>query len=84
MYILPFQEISWKGKTAFRSAPRSIIIFIHNQNSLSPTNFCLKKYFRNRSVSGKKNNINPEKPDVPLNKNDAFQKVQKRHVQEKR
>ena len=28
MYILPFQEISWKGKTAFRSAPRSIISFI--------------------------------------------------------
>lgn len=45
MYILPFQEISWKGKTAFRSAPRSIIIFIHNQNSLSPTNFCLKNIF---------------------------------------
>ena len=32
----------------------------------------------------KKLEINPEKPDVPLNKNDAFQKVQKRHVQEKR
>lgn len=31
-----------------------------------------------------KSNVNPEKPDVPLNKNDAFQKVQKRHVQEKR
>ena len=30
------------------------------------------------------NQINPEKPDVPLNKNDAFQKVQKRRVQEKR
>jgi hypothetical protein len=30
------------------------------------------------------NNVNPEKPDVPLNKNDAFQKVQKRRVQEKR
>ena len=30
------------------------------------------------------NCINPEKPDVPLNKNDAFQKVQKRRVQEKR
>ena len=30
------------------------------------------------------NLVNPEKPDVPLNKNDAFQKVQKRHVQEKR
>ncbi len=27
--------------------------------------------------------VNPEKPDVPLNKNDAFQKVQKRRVQEK-
>lgn len=33
-------------------------------------------------VGGK--NVNPEKPDVPLNKNDAFQKVQKRRVQEKR
>lgn len=31
-----------------------------------------------------KNAVNPEKPDVPLNKNDAFQKVQKRRVQEKR
>lgn len=28
--------------------------------------------------------LNPEKPDVPLNKNDAFQKVQKRRVQKKR
>lgn len=34
--------------------------------------------------SSKTININPEKPDVPLNKNDAFQKVQKRRVQEKR
>lgn len=31
-----------------------------------------------------KGHLNPEKPDVPLNKNDAFQKVQKRRVQEKR
>lgn len=31
-----------------------------------------------------KGKLNPEKPDVPLNKNDAFQKVQKRRVQEKR
>ena len=48
----------------------------------------------NRGLSGLKqynydtisidNRLNPEKPDVPLNKNDAFQKVQKRHVQEKR
>lgn len=36
-----------------------------------------------RMVIGFKS-VNPEKPDVPLNKNDAFQKVQKRHVQEKR
>ncbi|MDU0248360.1 hypothetical protein RVY68_06580 [Phocaeicola vulgatus] len=35
-------------------------------------------------VGGKKKLVNPEKPDVPLNKNDAFQKVQKRRVQEKR
>lgn len=34
------------------------------------------------NVIGEK--VNPEKPDVPLNKNDAFQKVQKRRVQEKR
>ena len=41
----------------------------------------------NRKVRGDINKIfylNPEKPDVPLNKNDAFQKVQKRRVQEKR
>ncbi|MEO4746763.1 hypothetical protein ABHY87_00840 [Phocaeicola vulgatus] len=30
------------------------------------------------------NPVNPEKPYVPLNKNDAFQKVQKRRVQKKR
>ena len=35
-------------------------------------------------VNRKGLNVNPEKPDVPLNKNDAFQKVQKRRVQEKR
>lgn len=42
-----------------------------SENRISHSVLCLKK-------------INPEKPDVPLNKNDAFQKVQKRHVQEKR
>lgn len=35
-------------------------------------------------VCGNEVRLNPEKPDVPLNKNDAFQKVQKRRVQEKR
>ena len=38
----------------------------------------------NRTTSLFKKKLNPEKPDVPLNKNDAFQKVQKRRVQEKR
>ena len=36
------------------------------------------------SYLGKRVCVNPEKPDVPINKNDAFQKVQKRRVQEKR
>ena len=39
-----------------------------------------QKFYGNRIVMF----VNPEKPDVPLNKNDAFQKVQKRRVQEKR
>ena len=38
----------------------------------------------NIKIEVKEGQINPEKPDVPLNKNDAFQKVQKRRVQEKR
>lgn len=43
-------------------------------------------YFPENNVSREQEmlNLNPEKPDVPLNKNDAFQKVQKRRVQEKR
>ena len=51
----------------------------------------MKKIENNFAVSGFVGNnaeirqfVNPEKPDVPLNKNDAFQKVQKRRVQEKR
>ena len=39
---------------------------------------------KNEGISMEQLQINPEKPDVPLNKNDAFQKVQKRRVQEKR
>ena len=35
-------------------------------------------------VDKKTKDVNPEKPYVPLNKNDAFQKVQKRRVQKKR
>ena len=42
----------------------------------------LRKDFHAMVVIDRK--VNPEKPYVPLNKNDAFQKVQKRRVQEKR
>ena len=42
----------------------------------------IRQFFLNQQTGDSK--LNPEKPDVPLNKNDAFQKVQKRHVQEKR
>lgn len=56
------------------------VIFKRGRNAFvsSNTNFVM--------VDGDKSSVqvNPEKPDVPLNKNDAFQKVQKRRVQEKR
>ena len=46
---------------------------------------CVEELQKNYlSVLQSKDFINPEKPDVPINKNDAFQKVQKRRVQEKR
>ena len=48
-----------------------------------PQNRLVKHLFLNYTI-GKGGNVNPEKPDVPINKNDAFQKVQKRRVQEKR
>ena len=54
----------------------------HHEN---PKNFIHPITDFNFSHHGKiTSKINPEKPDVPLNKNDAFQKVQKRRVQEKR
>lgn len=47
-----------------------------------------REYFREKFTIGRDRFynvlLNPEKPDVPINKNDAFQKVQKRRVQEKR
>ena len=42
------------------------------------------KYIVLWNVMKREFRLNPEKPDVPINKNDAFQKVQKRRVQEKR
>ena len=47
---------------------------------LTALQWAKKGFIPNEGTEG----INPEKPDVPLNKNDAFQKVQKRRVQEKR
>lgn len=44
------------------------------------TNYLKSRIMESLDIS----DVNPEKPDVPLNKNDAFQKVQKRRVQEKR
>lgn len=45
---------------------------------------CKKSSAYIRAIPVLQKHLNPEKPDVPLNKNDAFQKVQKRRVQEKR
>lgn len=53
----------------------SIIIPVYNRKNFLTV--CIKSLLAQSFV-------NPEKPDVPLNKNDAFQKVQKRRVQEKR
>ena len=61
-----------------KTIPYSIHIEKNNQEQYSDHPENLKSYNINRKQ------INPEKPDVPLNKNDAFQKVQKRRVQEKR
>lgn len=57
-----------------------------NNTDLPEITLFITAYNEEQVVDGKMKNcqVNPEKPDVPLNKNDAFQKVQKRHVQEKR
>lgn len=53
-------------------------------NCIIPHNIVLLGSLKERSMKNNDWKVNPEKPDVPLNKNDAFQKVQKRRVQEKR
>lgn len=56
-----------------------------NEVDAIPQRNCLNlSDLKKRRGSTQANTVNPEKPDVPLNKNDAFQKVQKRRVQEKR
>ena len=57
---------------------------IPSQNGLSSMVRCMEVSQEKGYVWIGTRSVNPEKPDVPLNKNDAFQKVQKRHVQEKR
>ena len=76
----------------FSTVPEENAVFINDQQAtvieafkdelkiILPEMAPGKYSIRVKSPSG----VNPEKPDVPLNKNDAFQKVQKRHVQEKR
>ena len=62
-----------------------ILIVDDNEDVLFALNLLLEPYAEKIKVAVTPDRIvNPEKPDVPLNKNDAFQKVQKRRVQEKR
>ena len=70
-------RLSWMLNDARQGARQTAYQIIVSTDSLKANN-------ENGEIwnSGKK--VNPEKPDVPLNKNDAFQKVQKRRVQEKR
>lgn len=63
---------------------------VDNLERLGTLWYAMKQIWRTKKIIKMASNIevqkklNPEKPDVPLNKNDAFQKVQKRRVQEKR
>ena len=68
----------------YRETDKNAVIDLIRQNT--PEYFALEEEadFSNYLDSERELYLNPEKPDVPLNKNDAFQKVQKRRVQEKR
>ena len=69
--IILFMIACEKGNEEVREA--KVVVVVYDENGKIATGIPVKMY-----------NVNPEKPDVPLNKNDAFQKVQKRRVQEKR
>lgn len=74
-------------RIAYTYAPsNNIFLYVLNPKAIESTAGKCKYYCSNKKVRYAKGfiHINPEKPDVPLNKNDAFQKVQKRRVQEKR
>lgn len=72
--VLPMQAQQMKKLTDLKDFEARLLQEAKNIESIE-SNFTQIKYL---------DVLNPEKPDVPLNKNDAFQKVQKRRVQEKR
>ena len=81
-YILLLIHFSMLYHDTYITSP-FIIIFCCSilKKVFFPNEHCFIKKFVHAVTAYQ---LNPEKPDVPLNKNDAFQKVQKRRVQEKR
>lgn len=80
---VPFSKIQLSEKSTYEAGVPTVTTtqtYSYSQGQL--TGFTIVQSY---SVQGEPMCIvNPEKPDVPINKNDAFQKVQKRRVQEKR
>lgn len=76
-----------KGSSIVRLNEATLTLFINNRIAETPQALTPEEIFgppENYPEDAIFVYVNPEKPDVPLNKNDAFQKVQKRRVQEKR
>lgn len=72
---ISFRVVSWNIENLFDTHHDSL----KNDHEYLPDAIRHWNYSRYKK---KLADVNPEKPDVPLNKNDAFQKVQKRRVQE--
>ena len=78
-------EQSWStNQTYFASAEQTLTFTFTTLSSWTAQNSSTALLSLDNTAGNSGENINPEKPDVPINKNDAFQKVQKRRVQEKR
>ena len=75
------KTLKYAWRFLMRSKSYTIINLLGLAFSLACSIILMRYIHRELTVDA---HINPEKPDVPLNKNDAFQKVQKRRVQEKR
>ena len=73
-------EVTLSGDTVWLTADQMAELFQRNKSTISRH---IKNVFEEGELQADMV-VNPEKPDVPINKNDAFQKVQKRRVQEKR